>query len=395
MQQRKNIFKVRGLSILLFVLAMFILLISHKQFIVATAKKQLQNTFPGSSVSIAGATLELTRALELNDVEIKKEKAYAVKVKKIRVEYTFVSLFKKNITRVTLSDITSNIDTPHKNILEFTKHINPAGKPFFKVQTIEAVNARINIQAQDIRMRAVVSLTFDALRQVMHRLTVSLDSLALGEINIQKAHCTVNQDSPAGEFLVKEIGYKKAKIQDISGSARLSGDTFSLTQLNARLFNGTLKGDIVLSLRTAPVYTFALRFFDLDVAMIPEDFELKDKFTITGTWRGNLYCNGKGAKIGSFDGNFAALSPGGNLTITDRKFLKDIAQRTSIPEDILVERFKDYYYNKGAMDASLANGALILGIVLEGDKGRSNFKINLHDALQGISGIIKRGGGGA
>jgi hypothetical protein len=395
MQSQKNMSKIKRLSILLFVLAALILISFHEHFIIATATKQLQITFPGSSVSIGSCTLMPLHALELADIELKKEKVYTIRLKKIRIDYTLASLFKNLITHATLGNITVDINTPHKNLLEFKNHIKLAAKPFFKVQTIEAANVSFNIQAQDIRLRATLSSTVDALRQTINQLTIAVDSFVLGDVHLEKAYCTANRDTSSGELVVKEIGYKKAIIEDLHGKIGLYGDTISLTQLNAHLFEGRIEGNATLNARNVPGYTLNVRFFDLNAAMIPEDFELKDKFMITGRWCGNFECAGKGANINFFDGNFSALLPGGSLTITDIKFLQDMALRTGIPEDILVERFKDYYYNKGAMDVSLDNDALVFGIVLEGEKGRSNFKINLHDALSGMFKVLNQGGGGA
>jgi hypothetical protein len=78
-------------------------------------------------------------------------------------------------------------------------------------------------------------------------------------------------------------------------------------------------------------------------------------------------------------GNFSTLQPGGILVIKDDKFLKNLSRTTKQPLDILVESFKDYHYNTALMKLSFDKGNIILDVALEGEAGKRNLSIVLHD----------------
>jgi hypothetical protein len=67
------------------------------------------------------------------------------------------------------------------------------------------------------------------------------------------------------------------------------------------------------------------------------------------------------------------------LTITDDKFLNNVAKSSGQSLDILVESFKNYHYNTGVMKLSLERGDIVFDIALEGEAGKRNLSIVLHD----------------
>ncbi|MDD5195623.1 MAG: YdbH domain-containing protein [Candidatus Omnitrophica bacterium] len=381
-------FRVKIKAGLLILVAVLALIVFHRQIIIFIAKKQIQNVFLGSEVSIGECRLFPQNALIFNNVEIKKENTYFFKLKEIRIDYTPPSLFKKTIKQLTLNDLAITVSSPQENILDLTKYIKYGSSGLFNVQLVKIDSSTIDLNTKYISMRASASLIFDMERQKMLEGKIFLDSLALGELNIEEASFTTPSDAPAF-FMVKQARYNKIKLEDIQGNIGVRQGKISLAQINARLFGGTINGDIVLSFSAPFNYAVKLAFYNLDAGKIAEDLELKEKFEMTGHWRGRLQCYGEGIDVRSFDGDFSALAPGGKLTITDKKFLQDMAIRTQTPADILVERFTDYHYNKGITDLSITDGTLALGILLEGEKGRSNLKINVHDFINTVLNLSK------
>jgi hypothetical protein len=107
---------------------------------------------------------------------------------------------------------------------------------------------------------------------------------------------------------------------------------------------------------------------------------------MTGRLSGDLKLKGRGEQIEILQGSFSTLPPGGTLVIMDTKFLERMAHNTRQPLDLLVESFKNYPYNTGLMSLGFENGSVILKIELEGEAGKRNLNVILHDFSVGKEG---------
>jgi hypothetical protein len=67
------------------------------------------------------------------------------------------------------------------------------------------------------------------------------------------------------------------------------------------------------------------------------------------------------------------------MVVKDETMLKNMARAADQPLDILMESFKDYHYNTGVMKLGLARDDLNLDIILDGEKGKRNLSVTLHD----------------
>jgi hypothetical protein len=90
---------------------------------------------------------------------------------------------------------------------------------------------------------------------------------------------------------------------------------------------------------------------------------------------------GRGADIHILDGDFSAVDPGGLLEIKNEEFLKNIARNSQQPLDIVIASFKDYHYNVGALRVALEKSDLVFDAALDGETGKRNINITLHDFL--------------
>ena len=122
-----------------------------------------------------------------------------------------------------------------------------------------------------------------------------------------------------------------------------------------------------------------MEFINLDLAKFVDDFNLGKKFQITGRLNGAMNFKGAGFDIYALTGDFSATEYGGMLVIKDTRFLENLARNYEQPLDILVESFKDYHYNIGTMRLSLDKENLILDVALDGDAGKRNLNIILHN----------------
>jgi hypothetical protein len=67
------------------------------------------------------------------------------------------------------------------------------------------------------------------------------------------------------------------------------------------------------------------------------------------------------------------------MVVRDETMLKNMAQAADQPLDILMESFKDYHYNTGVMKVGKVKDDLSLDIALDGEKGKRNLSVTLHD----------------
>jgi hypothetical protein len=92
-----------------------------------------------------------------------------------------------------------------------------------------------------------------------------------------------------------------------------------------------------------------------------------------------LTFKGAGHDIEILSGELSSFGSGGILVIKDTNFLQNMARKTNRSLNLLVENFKDYHYNIGTIKLLLDNGDLVLDSVLEGETGKRDINIVLHD----------------
>lgn len=214
-------------------------------------------------------------------------------------------------------------------------------------------------------------------------------SFSLGQIKIQKSH---SYDIEIGESSLKypHIDIKDAnlrtylnsgavELQDIQGKARLDGRRLSLDSVSAKIFDGTVEGNGSVFLDNRLEYSLNIRYRGIDIDSLVNDLNLKEKFTMSGELNGSTLLKGNNLDLQIINGDISAVEPGGVLTINDTGFLENLAQSSQQPLDILREGFKEYQYNTGIIKLYLQEGSLVLDISLNGDSGRRDLMVTLHN----------------
>lgn len=191
----------------------------------------------------------------------------------------------------------------------------------------------------------------------------------------------------AADFSVKKIQYDKLRIDGVRGRALLAGRRLSLNPLYAKVLSGMVRGDIGFIIGGDRKYFVNLEFIGLDMEKFIKDFNLGEKFQANGKLSGSVTLSGQGSNIKALNGDFSTTGTGGVLIIKDNKFLENVARNSGQSLDILMESFKDYHYNTGLLKLSFDKGKLILDIALEGEAGKRNLNITLHDFKIGKGGI--------
>jgi len=344
------------------------------------AKKQLKNVFTDSQVSVGKCEIRLLSRMRLSEIEIKKEKIYDFKLKELRIDYSLISLLRKRILKLSLNGLSVYLHMPAKSVLEFKQHLNLNAPSPLSLDSLSLSGLNLNISSKDLNLKADLSILLNLQKQLLDYCDLKIDSLVSLGFYLGGAVLRVQPRLPLGEFYIPKLKYDKLEIQDLKANAKSGPGSLSLDDLSAKILGGEAQGNLGFRFtKNNLTYLAELRFSGLNLDAFVRDFKLSDRFTLTGTLAGTVSIEGEGAKINILAGDFSTASPGGTLIITDENFLKNLARNSGQSLDILVESFKNYHYNTGKMNVGLDKGNLVMGIGLEGEAGRRDLSITLHD----------------
>jgi len=351
-----------------------------KPLIIFFAKRQLSNIFVGSTVDIGACDLQPLRKVSLKDIHISRQKTYDFKVKETAAEYSLFSLLRGNIRNVSLSDAAIEINLAQNSLWEFGKLLNLKNqKSALRVNSLQLSNLGLDIESPELMLKAQVSAGIDLINQSADYFALRVVFLEGSGLQLKDAFVEAKRKSYPGLLRIAEIKYDKLAIKKIEGKARLEDKSLFLDSLSAEVLGGAIRGSAHLELRPAGEYLVELQAKDVDLGAFINDFNLGEKVSLSGSLSGSVTLQTKGYDISLLSGDFSAEAPGGMLTIKDTAYLEGIARSSSQPMDLLVESFKNYRYNTGMMKLSFEKDNLILDIVLEGEAGRRNLSVTLHD----------------
>ena len=351
-----------------------------KPLIIFFAKRQLSNIFVGSTVDIGACDLQPLRKVSLKDIHISRQKTYDFKVKETAAEYSLFSLLRGNIRNVSLSDAAIEINLAQNSLWEFGKLLNLKNqKSALRVNSLQLSNLGLDIKSPELMLKAQVSAGIDLINQSADYFELRVVFLEGSGLQLKDAFVEAKRKSYPGLLRIAEIKYDKLAIKKIEGKARLEDKSLFLDSLSAEVLGGAIRGSAHLELRPAGEYLVELQAKDVDLGAFINDFNLGEKVSLSGSLSGSVTLQTKGYDISLLSGDFSAEAPGGMLTIKDTAYLEGIARSSSQPMDLLVESFKNYRYNTGMMKLSFEKDNLILDIVLEGEAGRRNLSVTLHD----------------
>jgi hypothetical protein len=316
-------------------------------------------------------------SLTIRDIVIKREKIYVFRIKEAKVALNYLLLFKLQIPSFYLGDTSVTITTPKNSISELGTYVKL--KPgLFVIRDVEIFNLALDVKTKELTLQANTSLEIEPITQSLTRLDLKIRDLesqgaALKGVSLNLAK------AKEGSLNIQSIQYNKAKISDIKSAVKFDGKTLALDNMSANIFEGTIHGNLVVKLDKEPKYFCRLDAENVDLERIEQDFELKEKFQMSGKIAGGLSCEGSGADFKIIDGQFSSMDPGGTLVVTDDKMLENVAKSSGQSMDILVESFKNYHYNTGIIKLGLEEGNLVLSLDLDGEAGKRNLTIVLHD----------------
>jgi len=203
-------------------------------------------------------------------------------------------------------------------------------------------------------------------------------SLDVKGLRLENVSLKADQKFASGVLDIAQIKYNEAGIGEIKSKLRLNEKNLFLDSISCKVFGGEAQGDLSLSLDRNIEYLANLKFINLDLDTFVKNFNLSEKFQMSGRLNGRLALAGRGLNIKILNGDFFTAEPGGALSIRGNKFLENLAQSSKQSLDILVESFKDYRYNTGIIRLYKQEENLVLDIALDGEAGKRNLNVTLH-----------------
>jgi hypothetical protein len=370
---------------LIFVLSIVFLLILIAAIFIRPAitflvRKQLEKVFIGSQVDIGSCSIIPLKQLSFFDAEIKKQDIYDFKIKEIDIDYSPLSILNRSILRFDIKDAFLNINLSQKNLSAFKSYLKLGSKSPLTLQDLELSNININLKSKDLKASLEMSVGLNLKKQLVKHLDTAINFIEAEGLLLENASLRFNANySSPGNLNIAQIKYDKAKIENVFAKLSFKDQTLFLGALTAQIFGGRVEGDLTAGLNKDMAYAVNLNFVNLSLERFVSDFNLQEKFQMTGDLNGKVILRGSGLNINSILGNLSATETGGVLTITDKRFLENLARTQGQSLDILVESFKNYHYNIGIMKLGLDKGNLILDVSLDGEAGKRNLNIVVHD----------------
>jgi hypothetical protein len=207
-----------------------------------------------------------------------------------------------------------------------------------------------------------------------------LSNLALksSDFELENGTLTINQKT-SGLLLIDKIQLGRLIMYKIKSVVRLENQKLFFKPLTGQMLNGLMDGEISTILEKEPAYTARFNFNDIDLRNFVVAFELSKKVRIEGLLAGNLILDGKGKKVKILNGNLSSSRQGGIVIIKDVDFLKRFAAQSNQHADLVIESLKNYHYNVGDINLLMDQGAAALEIHLNGETGKRDFQIRLHN----------------
>ncbi len=356
--------------------------------IISAAKRQLQGTFPASTVSIEKCYFSPKGTLEFSGISIKREGVYSLAIKEINIKYKIPQVFMGSIdgVRIVEPSLTVNSRLSVAEKLKEMINIETSGESFFSVNGVDVSGANVNVTTSDLDFEGVFSVSFSLLEKIPRSIDAEFKRINVDDITFDEVRVKSDAHPSTGAVLsVKKIIYNKAVIKDMTGVMRFDGAVLSIDAIKAGLFNGMIKGEIEVTFDGNRKFSMNLTCQDLDLDTLVKDFDLDEKVHLTGSISGGLSADGRNFELDNIQGALKTGTDGGVLVVKDPVVIEKLSAQTGQKGqalEVAVESLKNYVYNTGTMKLSLDKSEVIMNIEMEGDAGKRAFDIVVHDIVR-------------
>lgn len=317
---------------------------SKERIVLKIIRLNAKKALPISKLEIKNLKFNPLKGLELHGVSIKSGlQRYSIYLEDLRIGYTLVSLLKGQINKVELSGMNISIAEGIK--------VNP-GKPILKIKEIKASGS---IKFQDYNIKNFNAALFS----------------------------TSVQNKFKGNFQAENIIAQKIELSNLDMALEFSGDALSIPEFKVSAFEGEIKGSCMANLSSAGVkFSADITGKGIDLAKLDEDFNLKEKFEVTGLCDFYLKAKGNQKGLTELSGDLTAHEGGGKFIITDKDTLNRLNVSQEINLDAALEGIKNYRYDTGLARIYIEDGNIVVRMFMDGALGKRDLTVVLHDGLK-------------
>lgn len=377
--RRNQIISVSVFLVLIGVVAALCL----KPFIIFNVKRELQKVFKESKVFIGSCTIHPFSSVALSNIRISKTPQYDITIGEGKVSYSLLSLLKLTFFAADINEVDVSVNLGKEKIFDF---IQPVIKeeaasgpgPGVRIENLRISDLKLNVKLGDLNLSAAASLDVDLSEQEIHSLDLKVSSFAYQGANLDDAHLVFERSSSPGRLSIREIMYNKFKIKNMISNVDVDGTALSLNGLFAETLDGRVTGSARVSFDKEMTYSGTFDLTELNLEQGVKDLDLEKRIGLTGKISGTMTIEGKGTQAPVIGGTLKSLD-GGTLAIKDETMLENLARSSQQSLGVLVEGFTDYHYNIGALKLSSNEGNLVGQVNLEGEKGRRDLTVVLHN----------------
>lgn len=371
---------ILGIAALIIVIGVIAILTLKAGLIERIAIERLEETFIGSKAMIRESRLG-GRSLVFSGIEIKRVGFYNLEIKEVEIKYSIAALIIGKVDSVMLKDLSFKLkmggELPEPDDL-----IRRSGGGVLRIDKAYLSNAYVSIDTRNIDLEGVISLDLSLADARVERIDAVIEKIGAYGVVLENGRIRGAPPDCEAEVSVDKISYKDFNLTDANGVICQDGSAFYLNSMTANLFNGMVRGDIALTSIDGGAFTISLNCAGLELEAFVEDFKLGDKVSISGKLGGDISINGKSFMVTGVTGGFLTEPPGGTLVIKDTRFMENMAERAGQSADLMMETFSNYRYTIGEMAVSLEGSDLLLDAALEGDAGKRELSVVIHDFIK-------------
>ncbi len=356
-------------------IAIFFLILLFFAFSVPLAIKsyaqvRFRHFFKDAHVSIGSVTTALPPALIFSNVDIKNP-SYEISVKRSMLNPDLKIIFEDPHIKINaIPKAWSRKNGTSNN--DFLNHTF--------LRAIEIHNLDIDCTAFDFILKMHGSLDVDLLKRKIHSVDISASFIKTGDLSLENVIINIPKNSD-GHLSIEKLTFNKLKIDNIQGRITAQNDSLRVEPLSASLVNGNLNGSCDIEIAHGFNYQASLDLLSLDMDKFTKDFELQKKMTANGLLTGKIKLSGDFSGLKSLSGDLSASEKGGDLVIQDQDFLNYLAQNVHQPIELVEAGFKEYHFDTAALSLAMEGHDINFLVNLNGQKGKRDFEIKLHDLL--------------
>ncbi|RJP61019.1 MAG: hypothetical protein C4541_02815 [Candidatus Auribacter fodinae] len=185
-----------------------------------------------------------------------------------------------------------------------------------------------------------------------------------------------------GTLSVRSSSYKKFVLQNVECEYTVHDKTISVVCSHIEFAGGTGKGSVTAQQdNDGLVITGSFSFSNLNALDVFTILNLNTKMSMTGLWNATLDVRYVHDRFETLGGTLYAVPPGGDMHIKDAQMIANMIPPNQRNNPHIVDSIVNYTYSDGKITISLEEKSILFNLNLNGNTGKRNIDIYLHDLM--------------